>query len=1374
MLFKKYIALLFLYVFIGSVFSQELENNYKALKFKNLSLKEGLSQSSVLCILQDKQGFLWFGTRDGLNKYDGHNFKKYRHNSQNPNSISNSYISSLLEDEAGNLWVGTLNGLNKYNPRKNQFEKFKLANNNHGISNHVILSIASAGKGYLWLGTNYGLEKFNTKTGQTTRFIAQKGSINSISGNQIRSLYVAKNNNLWICNTKGIDVYNPKTNSFNHLTYPETALKKEKVNFSPVLYNDREQNLWLGYNNGLFLYNRSKNIFEPYQIPSSSVSKISTEVRSIHQDTLGNLWVGTYKGLFIINNNKTAISHYVHDENEPNSLSQNSIYKIFEDNKGDIWLGTYAGGVNYYDRSFDLFKHFSAGNNNYKLNYKVVSAIIEDSNNNLWVGTEGGGINIYNKKAKFFTYYTHDENNPNSLSTNNVKTMIRTRKGHFWIGTHDGGLNFLNPKNQPFKFKKFKSIAKDTTTLSNNRIISLFEDYQDNIWIGTSGGGINVLDVSTQLITRIQDPLNSVGNLVYSISKTSNKNILLVGGENGLAKINVKTKKITAVNYKEKQDAFSANAILCAYEDAKQNLWIATEGDGLYYYNIKTKKSIKYGMPDGLPNEVIHSVFPVGKNTLWVSTNHGLSQLNLASQQFKNFDVSDGLINIEFNYGAYLKLSSGELMFGGTNGIDFFNPNNIAENTFIPPVTITSFKVNNKPYLNITNSTKRITLKHKQNVFNFDFVALSYSQPKKNKYAYKLEGFDLDWNYIGNKKSATYTNLDEGDYTFKVKASNNDGVWNEKGAAIPITILPAPWYTWWAYLVYIAVFAVVVFLIRKYSLIRIQERNELKQERLEKERIAEVNKLKLELFTNISHDFRTPLTLILGPLERLLKVEEIDGFIKKQHEIMYRNASTLMELINQLLDFRKNESGKLFLLASKGNIVPFINHIKLAFSGLATSKNIDFSLISTNEDIEVWFDQTKLKKIIFNLLSNAFKFTPQGGKISIEISIYNKQKSNTFNQYAKIKVKDNGKGISKSNKKFIFDRFYQLGERSGTGIGLALTKNLVELHQGIIKVKSNENKGTSFTVLLPLGNKHLSNEQMVENTKDVLNNDVFNLEKAVYVDKEIIQLEEQSQSQTQKTTVDATLASILIVEDNAEVRAFVKTIFKNKYNVFEAEEGKAAIDIAKNKNIDLIISDVMMPIMDGMEMCNEIKTNIKTSHIPVVLLTAKTSQESQKTGYQIGADAYITKPFDANILEVRVTNLLESRKNLINKFKKDVILQPKELTITSADELFLKKAIDIVEKNLSNPEFTIPDFIEEMGTSRSVLYRKLKALTDQSISEFIKTIKLKRAAQLISKSDMNISEIAYDLGFNDLKHFRKSFQKMFNALPSQYRDNNSI
>jgi signal transduction histidine kinase/DNA-binding response OmpR family regulator len=786
----------------------------------------------------------------------------------------------------------------------------------------------------------------------------------------------------------------------------------------------------------------------------------------------------------------------------------------------------------------------------------------------------------------------------------------------------------------------------------------------------------------------------------------------------------------------------------------------------LYYYDSATRKTTKYGMAQGLPNEVIYGVLPDDANSLWFSTNNGLSRFNLTSKKFNNFDASDGLLGNEFNFGAFTRLKNGHLVYGSVEGLNSFAPKGIVENSFIPSVAITALKVNNKPYYIDPDNVGELVLRHNQNVLNFEFVALSYSNADKNQYAYRLQGFDREWNYVKKNLGATYTNLDEGSYTFHVIASNNDKLWNEEGTKLRIRILPAPWKTWWAYLFYTGFIFGIVILIRRYTLIRIYERNQLKQERLEKERIEEVNALKLQLFTNISHDFRTPLTLIIGSLEQLLKEKSTNTFVKSQFEVMHRNANVLMQLINQLLDFRKSEFGKLKLSVSKGNLVFFIHEIKRAFEELAKVKQIEFQFVALDETIDGWFDKMHLKNVIFNLLSNAFKFTPVKGEITLQVSTKEQYKGGLAKQFAKIKIKDNGIGIAESKQKYIFDRFYHLGERTGTGIGLALTKNLVELHGGTIKVKSSESVGTCFTIILPLGQDHLTKDQFADDERYTEKANFIQTDDTVLIKSELMQYENQVIS---NEIIDNTSPSVLIVDDNVEVRALIKLFFKGTYNIYEAANGKSALELVQDKEIDIILSDVMMPIMDGIELCNQIKTNVITSHIPVVLLTAKSSQETQHSGYRLGADLYITKPFDINILELRIANLLKLRKRFADKFKKDIILEPKELTFTSTDELFLKNVIDIVNKNLTNPNFNMNELIDQMGVSRSVLYRKLKAITGQSASEFIKNMKLKRAAQLIMKSNMNISEIAFELGYSDLKHFRKSFKEKFNVLPSEYK-----
>ncbi len=1359
--------LIFLLLSLYGLCSYGQEDNvfYNNLRFKNISTREGLSQRSVVTILQDNQGFIWFGTRYGLNKYDGISFKNYNYNSEDENSLSHNWITKLVVDKEGRMWVGTKKGLNLYNPQGDNFIRIKRSNTLDKYYTSTINDIVSIDSTFIWIASDRGLDKFNTKIREVSSTLneAQK----ELSSDNITSIVEDKNGASWICTAKKINFFNPVSNAFKSYDYPENYSPHIVKNYITKLLEDQDGNIWLGYYGGLAFFNRVTKTFEDYELNSKKV--INSPVRSICQDKEGVFWIGSYSGLYRLSIENRSYSKYEHDVNDSNSLSQNSIYDVIEDARGDLWIGTWAGGINYLDRNSNNFLTFTVGSGQKHLNYKVVSSIVEDEDENLWIGTEGGGLNFYNTKSQQFKYYTHNPNNPKSLSTNNVKDIAKGHGGNLWIGTHDGGLNFFRVNDNSEHFINYKNVYGDENSINDNKIAALVEDIHHNVWIGTTQGGVNFFDTHLQIFSRINDTTNILGNTILAISESPDKNVLFIGGGKGLASIDINLKELREINFRDKpKGEFAVNQVISIYAASDNILWIGTEGDGLYSYNLETKESTSYGLNEGLPNEVIYGILPDDKNNIWISTNKGICRLNLESKQIKKFDETDGLQGNEFNYRACLKTKKGNLIFGGTSGLTIFNPNNIVENdTYVPPIQITGFKVRNKPYLKTVDVVKELQLTYNQNDFSFDFVALGYAHPNKSQYAYKLEGFDSDWNYIGNKRTATYTNINSGNYEFYVKAANVDGDWGKEVKQVSIHIKTPFWKRWWAYLGYLLILAGLVLTIRKYSLLRIRDRRQLKQERLDKERMEEVNRLKLQLFTNISHDFRTPLTLIIGPLKRLIDKNIGDGYIKKQHAGMYRNATILLQLINQLLDFRKSEAGKLKLSASKRNIVPFLENIKLSFEELANERNIDYTFKSDEDSYEIWFDKIEMKKVVLNILSNAFKFTPKDGKILLSVSIQ-KSDSATPNSL-KLVIQDNGKGIRKEDIPHIFDRYFQLGQhhelRSGTGVGLALAKDIVLLHKGEIYVESNEGNGTRFTIILPMGHQHLDEDEILtyesnQNSESILD----------HYDPTIVNIGWISDNnKNQEVFIDDTLPSILLVEDNRDVRSFIKDIFEGKHNVFEAENGQEGINIAQSKPIDLIISDVMMPKMDGLEFCHAIKSDLTTSHIPVILLTARTSTKTQKKGYNIGADVYITKPFDADLLKLQVQNLLSSRKHLIDKFRKDILLEPTELKLKTPDEIFLKKVMDIVEENLSEPSFMASKLMGKMSMSQSVLYRKLKVLTGQSITEFIRTIRLKRASQLLVETDLNVTNIAYEVGFNDLKYFRGCFKKVFEISPSQYR-----
>ncbi|MCY4216087.1 MAG: response regulator [Flavobacteriaceae bacterium] len=1335
--------------------------------FQKISTKEGLSQSSVIDMIQDKDGFLWFGTRDGLNKYDGNRFKTYYYRFENQESLSNNWITSLLQDSQGGIWAGTRNGLNYHDSEKDVFLRLTESQQGHDLGKQEIWDMVSEDGAHIWVATNSGLYLLNVKTKETQRLIYEKGNDNSLSSNSVRGLLRDGEENLWISTDQGIDRYNLKNKKLEHFEYPETHLEDLRVSNKISLFQDSRGRIWLGFENGLAVFDLRSRAFKFYQ-----KTLITNNVRSIDEDNQGYLWVGTYDGLYQVNLINEEVRKYEHNEADDTSLSHNSVYSVLKDSKGDLWIGTWAGGVNLLSLSSNAFHKLTAGYDNTKLNYGVVSSIV-DTPDHLWVGTEGGGLNLYDKKKKTFSYHTHQESNPNSLGDNNIKAMIKDSRGTFWIGTHGGGLYLLDPKKRPYQFKKHTSISWNNTSVSDNRITCLLEDSQGNIWIGTDGGEINLYEYNERSFTKVDDEKRLLGSSILVFSKTNYSDSLLIGSEKGLVKISITTKEMNAINfYGTTTDTDVPMTVSSLYSD-ENILWIGTRGNGLHRYDPVTNKSTVYNTANGLSNDVVYAILPDRHNHLWVSTNKGLNRLDRNTGTIKSYDVADGLSENEFNYGAVVQDQNRRLYFGSTNGITFFEPGDIKENTFIPPVAITAFKVRHQLHTNMQGHAEKITLKHNQNDFGFDFVALSYYQPGKNQYAYKLEGLDEDWNYVGNRKTANYTNIEPGEYFFKVKAANNDGYWNEEPVSIQLKIRPPIWRTWWVSLLYFLAIICVVFMVRRYLALKAKQRDELKQERIEKERIKKVNQLKLKLFTNISHDFRTPLTLIAGPLQRLIQEKRGGAYVQDQLRGMYRNTSVLLQLINELLDFRKSEVGQWRLQAYENDIVAFLREIKLCFEDLAKQRNIDYRLREPKKvPVKVWFDPNEMKKVVFNLLSNAFKFTEDHGSITLAVILI-PSSGKDGEQQVKLEFTNTGKGIPKEEILNIFDRYFQLGKSrddgrmSGFGIGLSLSKNIIERHHGNISVKSMEGKETKFTILLPLGKDHLNKEEIL--TQD------FSDEKIEFSKDEVAHLEVENFLRKKnyaqgKISLDDALPNILLVEDNEELRDFIKNILRDNFNIFEADNGEEALVMAKEYSMDLIISDVMMPRMDGIALSQAMKRDIKTSHVPIILLTARTSSKAQKIGYETGADVYLTKPFNADILQMQIGNMLNSRKKLVEKFKKDVILEPKEFANNvSVDEAFLKKAIDIVEENVSNPQFNVNFFVSKMYMSRSVLYRKLKALTGQSISEFVRMIKLKKAAQLLEQTKHGVADIAYQVGFNDLKYFRTCFKKVFKKSPSQYR-----
>jgi signal transduction histidine kinase/ligand-binding sensor domain-containing protein/DNA-binding response OmpR family regulator len=1369
----------------------------KDIRFEHLTEEDGISQATILCILQDSRGFLWLGNENGLNRYDGYEFKVFQNDPEDSTTLSENRVQVIFEDDDGILWIGTYGGgLNKYNFSTEKFTEYRYQPDDPtSLSDNEVLDILKDKFGNLWIGTyGGGLNKLESgyEKSSLLSFICYKADINdqsSLSGNEIHSIYEDRNGTILIGTNNGLSIYQREKDNF--INYTHNPANPHSISRGEVysIYQDKGGNFWIGtFGGGLNKAVWSENRFEPFifihyeNIPNDPKSISDNRITKIYESDEGYLWIGTFVGgLNIFNKETERFTCYKHILNDPTSLSNNTIHSIYGDNSGIIWIGTYGGGgLNKYEglkEQFNPYRYYL--NKPLDKTIKGVYQIYEDRSGTLWIATYDG-LFKYDRVNGLWKNYTHDSSNPNSLSEDKVISICEDNSGNLWIGTIGGGLNKLDREKE--KFSHYKHATNNPLSLSHDIILFIYEDKLGTLWIGTYGGGLNKFDAEKgEFISYKHDPNdpNSISdNRARPIYEDRNGNLWIGTWSGGLNKFD--REKGEFIHYKNDPNdstSISDNNIFVIYEDDSNALWIGTNG-GLNKFDRTNKVFKRYLLSDGLPSEIVYGILEDNSDNLWLSTVKGLSKFNSNTEEFKNYDVADGLQGNEFTVFAYCKTSSGEFIFGGNNGINVFHPDSLKDNSHIPPVAITDFQLFNESVpvgfykksertilsKSITK-TNELELTYEENVFSFEFAALDFHAPEKNKYTYIMEGFEENWNYTdADRRFVTYTNLDPGEYTFRVKASNNHGIWNEEGASLRIIILPPWWATTWAYIVYAIIILNIIYFTWKLQLNRIRLKHDYQMSKFEADKMHEVDELKSRFFANISHEFRTPLTLIFGPANDVLEKSD-DPHTKKNVGIIKRNASRLYSLVNQLLDLSKLESGKMKLQASEQDIIPLLKGYVLSFSSLAERKKIKLSFNAAEDNLNVYIDRDKVEKIITNLLSNALKFTPEGGNIDFTVE--------KLDSYAEIRVADSGMGIAEERLDKIFDRFYQVDgshtrESEGTGIGLALTKELVELHKGKIEVESEYGKGTTFEVLLPLGEDHLKPEEIAEKSVQ---------EKSAVTEEETELIPELEKGK-KKTGFDILLETndkplLLIVEDNADVRKYIISYLEEEYRIQEAVDGEDGLNQAINHIPDLIISDVMMPKMDGFELCNKLKTDERTSHIPIIMLTAKATSKDKIEGYETGADDYIMKPFDSNVLKVRIKNLVYQRKKLREHFRKEGLFELEDKAITSVDKKFLQKVIKVINKNLSDTSFGVEILADEISMSRSNLERKLAALADESPAEIIKRIRLNCASKLIIQKSGNISEIALEVGFSNPAYFSKCFREQFGLTPSEYKTNHS-
>ena len=1329
------------------------------LRFERLTIEDGLSNNFVAKILQDRRGYMWFGTANGLNKFDGYTFTTYKREPWDSTSLPNSGIGQILVDHEGTLWIGyNGNGICKFDYDTETFTCYK-----NTIKQFAgAISLNEDQEGSLWIGSNEGLYRFDKSTGTFSSenfaplLVSEADS--SLVSNVINAIYKDKKGTLWLGSHYGLHQMHlqpagkdqPSQVSFTHYRHDPAHPNSLSDNVVIDILEDHKGVLWVSTENGLNAFNPATAAFSHYYYSPIKVMNLGGDLA---EDLQGHLWLATDSGLVRLNKERTEIVEFKHIPEDPFSIANDHIISMLADRSGTIWVGTLSQGINkanIYQKPFQHYQHHPFLPHSLSVNQ--VLSITEDKTGTVWIGTYGGGLNRFDRQTQTFTHYRHDPEDPRSLGDDNVSNILEDRQGNLWIATTDGNKPFsrLDPGTGTFESYSEGVYEK----LGEHGIFTIYEDKEGVLWLGTMEG-VKSLDRKTGKITHFtHDPPDGLSAPWVKTIIEDHQGNLWMGTDKGLNKLDRKTGRFTQYKHDSNDDqSITSDEIKCIFQDSQKNLWIGTKGIGLCRFDYATESFEDFTQKRGLPDYTVYSILEDNSGNLWLGTDKGLSCFAPTRQSFTNYNASDGLQSnqfaISYEIGAHAKGRDGTLYFGGINGFNAFDPAKIQPNPYVPPVVITQFKLFDK-LVPGNHEAKTMSFSHRENFFSFEFAALNFMNAEKNQYSYRLQNFDYDWIDSGTRRYASYTNLDPGRYVFQVKGSNNDGLWNEQGASMTIIIHPPWWDTWWAYTLYGLLALGTLWTIRYYEIKRVKLRQRTAY-------LTELDNTKTRFFANISHEFRTPLTLILGPLKDMYE-GTFRGDRKAVFGVMIRNGQRLLNLINQLLDISKLEAGKMQLQVMETDLVILLRHIASAYESLAIDKKIKYFFYPEMQELMVYADPEKIEKIVHNLLSNAFKFTPARG----EVILYLKTQEN---RWALISVKDTGSGIPTEKLDKVFDRFYQVDSsqtrtHEGSGLGMALAKELAELHHGHITVESKEGKGTTFTVWLPLGKAHLR-PQEIKDTVEVEH------PKRVPVDQlKAIEVVEEEDKATLVAENNNPL--ILVVEDNADMRHYIRSILENHYQVREAENGKEGILRAQEWMPDLIISDVMMPEMDGFRLCERIKIHELTSHIPVILLTAKADRQSKLTGLETGADDYLAKPFDAQELQLIVRNRIEERRKMRERFGKEIILEPNQISITSLDEKFLRKVLDIIEEHMADEDFTIEDLSKEAGYSQVQFYRKLKALSDQSPSQFLRTIRLKRAAAMLQQKSDTISQIAYGVGFNNLSYFNKCFKEQFGMTPGQY------
>lgn len=1322
--------------------ARESEN----IRFSHIGLQEGLSHSSVFAINQDKEGYLWFATSDGVNRYDGYNFTVYRHRYADTESIACDASRCIALDASDRIWIGTWEGLSRYERDKDAFSNFVYQKNGKNIAVNNILPLDST---RLLLGTAEGILLFDAVT---ERFLADTlpAAVHALKN----AALMRQGDAVYIGTENGLYSYSLSKRTVRKLVgFPGQAGIQ-------ALLSQQFNRIWIATEgDGLYVYDIHSGRLKNYRYADGASGLSSNHVRSLAVDLDNRVWVGTYNGLNIYKESEDRFVLLKSSAVQDGCLSQNSVRSIFKDSQGGMWLGTYWGGLNYYHPLCNRFQHIKHIPFLNSLSDNVVSCIVEDKDANLWIGTNDGGLDFYDSSRKEYTNYLFDSGGQDVPFKDIKAVYIDETSGKVYAGAHAGGMLVLDRKTGRREY-----FNRRNSHLPSNNIYSILSDGEGGLWVASLEYLLR-FDPQKWLFTIVDKdcegrPLRQDNRLLFRDSKKR----LWTAGDRGLS---VYTQEGTALRTNTDYvlpPVLSHLFINCIHESSTGVIWIGTR-NGLFALTEKSDRFVRYTVDDGLPSNVIYGVLEDAYRRLWISTNSGLSCLSAENGKMRNFTTIDGLPGNQFNAGSYCRTGSGQMLFGGIEGITSFCPETLVDNPYAPKPVINKLFVFNKEVLPgdetgiLEKSIEKqecITLASSQNSFSVSFVVSNYIAGRHNTFAYRLYGYDKQEYRQEDTRPVSYANLPAGNYIFSIRAANNDGLWNQEPAVLHIRVLPVWYRTWWALAFFAASFILLVMLVFRFFWIRKSMQAEIRMERLAKEKQEEINQMKIRFYIDISHELRTPLTLITAPLQELLN--RIPGHWEhEQLRYIQRNANRLLHLVNQLMDYRRAELGIFRLQIVRANAYRRILNCFLNYEKLARKKDIDYNLHTELQDKKVLFDANYLDLIVNNLLSNAFKYTAEGE--SVTVRLYEEE-----NRLA-VEVADTGAGIPADKQKRIFERFYQAeNERAGSGIGLSLVQRLVELHHGTITVSSEVGKGSVFTVYFPQNEsvyspEELHGEQAAE--EDAPSHPAH--AHALYADDEDTSLPDGRPGETH-----GKYGTILLVEDNEELRQYISAGLSEQFELLEAATGEQALELLKEKEADLVITDVMMPGMGGIKLCKRLKQNLRTCHIPVYMLSAKTDIKYQLEGLQVGADDYIPKPFSLTVLKSKIKNMLRTRARMFERYSDSIEIEPEKIAGNSLDEELLRKAVAVVEKHIDDSDFSTGQFASEMHMSRSNLHLKLKAITGKSAIDFIHRIRFNRACQLLKEGKYSVSEISFMVGYSTPSYFAACFKKYVGCLPTEY------